>query len=206
MSSELVQPSGLWKVGIGAIAAVSVLQVFALLIIYAVLPTWTVRGQFGDTFGAINTFFSGLAFAGIIYTILMQRTELSLQREELRLTRQELARSAAAQESSEIALFAQATASRTTATLAALETLISDRIRERLEIQQNAGRGDPEGKRIQTIEKQLSHYRNRLEELYNSAEEQIRNSAELVASHQNRIRQSSPLPTNRDGSTTAPEN
>lgn len=47
-------------------------------------------GQFGDMFGAINTLFSGLAFAGIIYTILLQRNELSLQRKELQDTREEL--------------------------------------------------------------------------------------------------------------------
>lgn len=47
-------------------------------------------GQFGDMFGAVNTLFSGLAFAGIIYTILLQRNELSLQRKELEDTRAEL--------------------------------------------------------------------------------------------------------------------
>jgi hypothetical protein len=52
--------------------------------------TWAMRGQFGDMFGAVNALFSGLAFSGIIYTILMQREELSLQREELKLNRQEL--------------------------------------------------------------------------------------------------------------------
>ena len=30
--------------------------------------TWTNRGQFGDMFGAVNALFSGLAFAGIIFT------------------------------------------------------------------------------------------------------------------------------------------
>lgn len=35
-----------------------------------------VRGQFGDKFGAINSLFAGLAFAGIIFTILLQRGEL----------------------------------------------------------------------------------------------------------------------------------
>ncbi|QDV49438.1 hypothetical protein [Gimesia fumaroli] len=29
------------------------------------------RARFGDMFGAVNTLFSGLAFAGIIYTILL---------------------------------------------------------------------------------------------------------------------------------------
>lgn len=47
------------------------------------------RGVFGDMFGALTAWFSGLAFAGIIYTILQQKTELGYQREELRLTREE---------------------------------------------------------------------------------------------------------------------
>lgn len=48
-----------------------------------------VRGTFGDMFGAVNSVFSGLAFAGIIITIYLQREELKEQREELRLTRKE---------------------------------------------------------------------------------------------------------------------
>lgn len=47
------------------------------------------RGTFGDMFGAVNALFSGLAFAGIIITILLQRSELKLQRDELRETREE---------------------------------------------------------------------------------------------------------------------
>ncbi|MCG7964865.1 MAG: putative phage abortive infection protein [Candidatus Thiodiazotropha taylori] len=49
------------------------------------------RGSFGDMFGAVNALFSGLAFAGVIFAILLQRKELSLQRNELELTRIELA-------------------------------------------------------------------------------------------------------------------
>ncbi len=47
------------------------------------------RGTIGDMFGTVNALFSGLAFAGIIVTILMQREELKSQREELALTRKE---------------------------------------------------------------------------------------------------------------------
>lgn len=47
------------------------------------------RGVFGDKFGAINALFSGLAFAGIIFTIFLQKRELALQREELAETRNE---------------------------------------------------------------------------------------------------------------------
>lgn len=52
-------------------------------------------GTFGDMFGAVNALFSGLAFAGLIYTIAVQRQELQsqnksieMQTEELRLQRE----------------------------------------------------------------------------------------------------------------------
>jgi len=47
------------------------------------------RGLFGDKFGAINALFSALAFAGIIFTIFLQKRELKLQREEMEETRGE---------------------------------------------------------------------------------------------------------------------
>lgn len=56
-------------------------------------PDWFVigeRGTFGDMFGGLNALFSGLAFAGIILTIYMQRKELTLQRKELKFTRETL--------------------------------------------------------------------------------------------------------------------
>ena len=39
--------------------------------------------QSGDMFGGISALFSGLAFAGLIFTLLIQRKELQLQREEM---------------------------------------------------------------------------------------------------------------------------
>jgi hypothetical protein len=50
------------------------------------LASWELRGTFGDMFGAVNSLFSGLAFAGVIYAILLQRRELQETREELRRT------------------------------------------------------------------------------------------------------------------------
>ena len=41
-------------------------------------------------FGAVNALFSGLAFAGILIALYMQKHELELQREELSATREEL--------------------------------------------------------------------------------------------------------------------
>lgn len=48
---------------------------------------WETCGQFGDMFGAINSLFSGLAFAGAIIAIYLQSQELNLQRKELEQTR-----------------------------------------------------------------------------------------------------------------------
>lgn len=40
---------------------------------------WTHRGVIGDSFGAINALFSGLAFAGVIFAILLQRADIKRQ-------------------------------------------------------------------------------------------------------------------------------
>ncbi|GEM_PF-2189126 len=69
-----------------------------LLIISIVFPffvncffsDWSKSGTFGDTFGALNTLFSGLALAGVIVTIMMQKTELKNQQHELSLQRSEM--------------------------------------------------------------------------------------------------------------------
>jgi len=65
-------------------------------------------GVFGDAFGALNAFFSGLGFLGLAVAIylqhrqlLIQSNELRLQREQLMLTRTELTRTATAQEQTE---------------------------------------------------------------------------------------------------------
>ena len=52
---------------------------------------------FADSYGAVNTLFAGLAFAGVIYSIILQGEELRLQRKEIRESREELARTAKAQ-------------------------------------------------------------------------------------------------------------
>lgn len=94
-------------------------------------PSLADRGMFGDMFGGINTLFSGLAFAGILFALhlqrqelVIQREELAAQREELRLTREELARTASAQEASQDALVRQSTLMQSTARLNALRSLI----------------------------------------------------------------------------------
>ena len=48
------------------------------------------RGIFGDMFGAVNALFSGLAFVGFLFTVLLQRADLNLQKREHELSRAEL--------------------------------------------------------------------------------------------------------------------
>jgi hypothetical protein len=72
---------------------VLIIQISIALIVYFNFESWPDRGTFGDMFGSVNSLFSGLAFAGVIYAILLQSKELELQREELKLTREELSQS-----------------------------------------------------------------------------------------------------------------
>lgn len=58
-------------------------------LVYKFGADWNTRNSFGGMFGAVNALFSGLAMAGIIYAIYLQKKELSLQRLELQQTRAE---------------------------------------------------------------------------------------------------------------------
>lgn len=49
-------------------------------------------GPFGDSFGALNTLFAGLAFAGIIVTIRQQSEDLKSTQQEIKNTNREFAR------------------------------------------------------------------------------------------------------------------
>ena len=97
---------------------------FSFLLIKFIYPNPSERGTFGDSFGSINALFSGIALAGIIYTIHLQRKELGLQRKELQENRKELARTARAQENSEKALRKQAENLKITAKLNALTAMV----------------------------------------------------------------------------------
>lgn len=79
------------------------MKIWHWLIFGSVISTWALygflpstlfgisnAGVFGDQFGMVNALFSGMAFAGLIVAITMQRDELKLQREELEMTRCEL--------------------------------------------------------------------------------------------------------------------
>jgi len=56
----------------------------------ACMDDWSEIGNFGSMFGAVNTLFSGFAFALLIIAIYLQRHEIKIQHEELKNQNQEL--------------------------------------------------------------------------------------------------------------------
>ncbi len=67
---------------------VGVVVAYAIFIIYMTWPISTYSmdkaGVFGDSFGILTSVFSGLAFAGVIWTVLSQLEELSITRDQLK--------------------------------------------------------------------------------------------------------------------------
>ena len=49
---------------------------------------WDLYGTFGDSFGVVNSLFSGLATVLLVVAIIYQRREIQLQKEELKDTRE----------------------------------------------------------------------------------------------------------------------
>ncbi|HZF62346.1 MAG TPA: hypothetical protein VEZ52_12090 [Desulfovibrio sp.] len=68
-----------WK----AALLVIIIWAASALLLYWSVEDFSKSGTFGDSFGVLNTLFSGLAFAGIIVSIKMQNDEMREQRKEL---------------------------------------------------------------------------------------------------------------------------
>ena len=94
--------------------------------IFLSLPSWETRGQLGDMFGAVNSLFSGLAFAGVVFALLSQREELQLQRDELRAAREEQKRLVHAQQQASEALNRQFQIQTLAAQIAVLQVIVSE--------------------------------------------------------------------------------
>ncbi|WP_429030150.1 putative phage abortive infection protein [Aeromonas veronii] len=79
---------------------ISLLIIFFIFALYGAALLWIVwpisefsitkAGTFGDSFGVLTSFFTGIAFSGILATLFMQREDLKLTREELIETRKEM--------------------------------------------------------------------------------------------------------------------
>ena len=87
------------------------------VLIIAFLSNWSDRGTFGDLFGAVNALFSALAFAVLIYTII-------LQREEIKQNREEIAKSAKLQRKAQEVLIQQVEQTHLSAKMSAMKTLV----------------------------------------------------------------------------------
>lgn len=73
-----------------AVTAAIVILFFWLVTLYLGFNLeFNNRGTFGDMFGSINALYSGMALAGIIFTIFLQMDDLKLTRKELKDTRKE---------------------------------------------------------------------------------------------------------------------
>ncbi len=106
---------------------ISIFILWALsgVIIYFLLDNWSDRGTFGDLFGVINSLFSGLALAGLIYTTYISRKDIIDQRDDIEINRKELIKSRKIQEKSERALEEQAFQLKLSTKLNGLQTLVS---------------------------------------------------------------------------------
>jgi hypothetical protein len=69
-----------------AIAVVSVLYVIGVRSV--VVDNWSNYGVFGDTFGGLTAFFTALAFAGVVYSLVQQNSIVKRQEEEIERDRQ----------------------------------------------------------------------------------------------------------------------
>jgi hypothetical protein len=132
------------------------------------------RGSFGDMFGAINALFSGLAFAGLIYAVLLQREELSLQRMELRETRAELQRAAAAQEKAELSTAKLAMFSQSAAKISSLSSLLGLCSAELDRLGYSADQRSPRHQhKINRLLERQKQYQLILEEIFDAANEGV---------------------------------
>jgi len=107
-------------IGVVLFIVVILLWVLCFILLLYVFPDLSKSGPFGDSFGVLNTLFSGLAFVGVIIAIFMQKEELRLQREEVKMQRIETTRLADTQEKSTQIFAIQAEAMRTSALIGGL--------------------------------------------------------------------------------------
>lgn len=70
-----------------------------LVVVAWLASPWVVKGivgengevgTFGDSFGALTSLFTGLAFVGLIITLGQQKAQIAMQREDLKLQREEM--------------------------------------------------------------------------------------------------------------------
>lgn len=86
LQSRLESPSA-FAIIVTAVLALGLVLWRWIVLVY---PKLEDRASFGNLFGGINTLFAGLAFAALIFTLILQQRALGLQRSELAEQRKEL--------------------------------------------------------------------------------------------------------------------
>ncbi len=106
------------------IVGVVLLWAISAVLIIFFMNGWSERGTFGDLFGAVNALFSGLAFAALLYTIVLQREEIKQNRNEIVLNRKELAKGSKLQQKSQQVLVEQVAQTHLTAKMNAMRIVV----------------------------------------------------------------------------------
>lgn len=75
-------------------AVVAIWLAFPLSIVFVFDQVPASAGEYGDIFGGVGALFSGLAFVGLVVTLVMQYSALNKQSDELELTRNSVAKQA----------------------------------------------------------------------------------------------------------------
>ena len=78
-------------ISIISLAGITLSFILYFVVVTTFFKTPNDSNGFGDTFGGLNTIFSGLAFIALVNALFMQSKELSLQREELQETQRLMA-------------------------------------------------------------------------------------------------------------------
>lgn len=68
-----------------AIIVLLLLMIAGVALPLVLFEDWTARGQFGDMFGTVGVLVSSAVAIGVVYTLLIQRKELTLQRRAIHL-------------------------------------------------------------------------------------------------------------------------
>lgn len=96
MSNNIIEPQSIETASrsVSSRRGLAIFAVFAgVLLLWIVTPlvmrwlfsTWAERGVVGDAFGAVNALFSGMAFAGVVVALWLQREQMKIQSHEFQL-------------------------------------------------------------------------------------------------------------------------
>ena len=128
------------------------------------------KGTFGDSFGSVNALFTGLAFAGLVFSILLQQRQIRLQRADFlsQLKEMEGSRKTVEEQNKLLAAQNQLMRGQTDVSLVELEAqaMQLDAQADELEIRRmGAHMGDAPKDKLATMRTRADHLRFKVGEL-----------------------------------------